>query len=379
MDKKTYDALNSMTEAPASGDLKNGRYVIKPLKIDMGEKECEYNAFKLWTNDRPNVCVYLFASDSPWDALFLTFVSILAFALVIACGTMGPKWIKRIRERRKQRKIEAAAYSGIDMTPLTKVRIELKKLKMHEILGCGAFADVCRGTFQDEVVAVKVLQSNRTSLQQLKAFVDEINLMASFDSPYIVKLIGAAWTRPLDILCVMEFMDSGDLKNYLDSHKKLSWAEKILHLLCIAEVPQRLAGLDERDPVDRFWHFKRRYSSYNDGTFRWMAPEVLKDEHYTIAADIYSLGVIMSELDTHSIPYHDIRNPTNSEPISDHALIGKVLAGEVTPTFTDNCPRWFLDMAKQCLRHNPLERPTAMQISHIVRGYSNQFEEGGFV
>ncbi|CAK5095272.1 unnamed protein product [Aphanomyces euteiches] len=115
---------------------------------------------------------------------------------------------------------------------------------MHEILGCGAFADVCRGTFQDEVVAVKVLQSNRTSLQQLKAFVDEINLMASFDSPYIVKLIGAAWTRPLDILCVMEFMDSGDLKNYLDSHKKLSWAEKILHLLCIAEGLVYLHSID---------------------------------------------------------------------------------------------------------------------------------------
>ncbi|CAK4114232.1 unnamed protein product [Aphanomyces euteiches] len=301
---------------------------------------------------------------------------------------MGPKWIKRIRERRKQRKIEAAAYSGIDMTPLTKVRIELKKLKMHEILGCGAFADVCRGTFQDEVVAVKVLQSNRTSLQQLKAFVDEINLMASFDSPYIVKLIGAAWTRPLDILCVMEFMDSGDLKNYLDSHKKLSWAEKILHLLCIAE---GLVYLHSIDIIHRDIKSRNVLLDSTKGTQltdfgiskediqATMTGQVLKDEHYTIAADIYSLGVIMSELDTHSIPYHDIRNPTNSEPISDHALIGKVLAGEVTPTFTDNCPRWFLDMAKQCLRHNPLERPTAMQISHIVRGYSNQFEEGGFV
>ncbi|CAK4115121.1 unnamed protein product [Aphanomyces euteiches] len=259
---------------------------------------------------------------------------------------------------------------------------------MHEILGCGAFADVCRGTFQDEVVAVKVLQSNRTSLQQLKAFVDEINLMASFDSPYIVKLIGAAWTRPLDILCVMEFMDSGDLKNYLDSHKKLSWAEKILHLLCIAE---GLVYLHSIDIIHRDIKSRNVLLDSTKGTQltdfgiskediqATMTGQVLKDEHYTIAADIYSLGVIMSELDTHSIPYHDIRNPTNSEPISDHALIGKVLAGEVTPTFTDNCPRWFLDMAKQCLRHNPLERPTAMQISHIVRGYSNQFEEGGFV
>ncbi|KAF0684727.1 Aste57867_23313 [Aphanomyces stellatus] len=41
------------------------------------------------------------------------------------------------------------------------------------------------------------------------------------------------------------------------------------------------------------------------GTYRWMAPEVLAFRHYTIAVDVFSFGVLLSELDTHQIPYSD--------------------------------------------------------------------------
>ncbi|CAK4727299.1 unnamed protein product [Aphanomyces euteiches] len=214
------------------------------------------------------------------------------------------------------------------------------------------------------MVAIKKLHSYRRSVDQLKAFVDEINLMASFNSPYIVKLIGAAWTRPVDIHCVMEFMDSGDLKNYLEILKSIRWQEKIQHLLCISEGLVYLHSMDiiHRDIKSRnvlldsikgtkltdFGISKEDMQAtmtVGVGTFRWMAPEVLQDKYYTVAADIYSLGVIMSELDTQRLPYHEIRNPMNGQPLSDHALIGKVIAGEVEPSFTTDCPRWFLDMA----------------------------------
>ncbi|CAK4182306.1 unnamed protein product [Aphanomyces euteiches] len=270
------------------------------------------------------------------------------------------------------------------MTQLSTIRLDVKQIRFEKKLGFGAFANVWLGFCQDEMVAIKKLHSYRRSVDQLKAFVDEINLMASFNSPYIVKLIGAAWTRPVDIHCVMEFMDSGDLKNYLEIHKSIRLV--YLHSMDIIhrDIKSRNVLLDsiKGTKLTDFGISKEDMQAtmtVGVGTFRWMAPKVLQDKYYTVAADIYSLGVIMSELDTQRLPYHEIRNPMNGQPLSDHALIGKVIAGEVEPSFTTDCPRWFLDMARQCLHHNADERPTAMQISHILRHVLNRYKRSGFV
>ncbi|KAJ0389153.1 hypothetical protein ATCC90586_011587 [Pythium insidiosum] len=46
------------------------------------------------------------------------------------------------------------------------------------------------------------------------------------------------------------------------------------------------------------------------GTSRWLAPEViLGGGHYDAACDIYSFGVLLTELDTHEIPFHDDCDP----------------------------------------------------------------------
>uniref|UniRef100_H3G576 Protein kinase domain-containing protein n=1 Tax=Phytophthora ramorum TaxID=164328 RepID=H3G576_PHYRM len=39
------------------------------------------------------------------------------------------------------------------------------------------------------------------------------------------------------------------------------------------------------------------------GTPYWTAPEILEGKRYTEKADIYSFGVVLSELDTGKIPY----------------------------------------------------------------------------
>ncbi|RHY94088.1 hypothetical protein DYB26_015747, partial [Aphanomyces astaci] len=178
------------------------------------------------------------------------------------------------------------------------------------MIGTGAFANVFHGSFQGRAVAVKMLLKSRTStVSQIQSFVHEIQLMSQFDSPYIVNLVGAAWTRADDLKCVMEFMDGGDLKEYLDTHssQEFAWADKYVHLLSIADGLCYLHSMNviHRDVKSRnvlldstkgtkltdFGISKEDIQATRTvgvGTFRWMAPEVLQDQGYDVSADIYS-------------------------------------------------------------------------------------------
>ncbi|RLO01995.1 hypothetical protein DYB28_007983 [Aphanomyces astaci] len=98
-----------------------------------------------------------------------------------------------------------------------------------------------------------------------------------------------------------------------------------------------------------------------------MAPEILQVNHYSVAADVFSFGMILSELDTHNIPYADVTNPKNGKPLVDTAIMSMVIAGTIKPTFSHTMPEWVRDMAQQCIATDPEDRPTAMMLSNVVR------------
>ncbi|CAK4199483.1 unnamed protein product [Aphanomyces euteiches] len=232
------------------------------------------------------------------------------------------------------------------------------------------------------------MHRHRATPTQLESFVREIQLMAQFDSPYIVSLIGAAWTRPSDLKCVMELMDGGDLRDCLNAttSQTLSWRVKIDHIHSIVEalvylhslnivhrdIKSRNVLLDSSKPakLTDFGISKEDIPAtmtVGVGTFRWMAPEVIQCQNYTVAADIYSFVMVLSEFDTHLIPYEDVTNSVNGEPLGDTLIMVQVVAGTLKPSFSHACPAWIRDLAMQCLSFNPSERPTAMQLSYIVR------------
>ncbi|CAK4242263.1 unnamed protein product, partial [Aphanomyces euteiches] len=166
------------------------------------------------------------------------FISLVVFMIMRRRQVKAEKELEHVREMYQSTEpLASREEAGLDLTPLTLCRLDESGLTLQRNLGSGAFADVWLGTFKGEAVAVKKLHANRVTLHQLKSFVNEITLMATFDSPYIVKLIGAAWTRPSDIKCVMELMDGGDLKDYLDlkTPQDFPWNDKIMHIHSIVE------------------------------------------------------------------------------------------------------------------------------------------------
>jgi len=42
------------------------------------------------------------------------------------------------------------------------------------------------------------------------------------------------------------------------------------------------------------------------GTPEWMAPEVMEGQSYTEKIDVYSFGILLTELVTRQMPFHDM-------------------------------------------------------------------------
>ncbi|KAF0698228.1 Aste57867_11132 [Aphanomyces stellatus] len=414
-------------DASFVGSSINAGYLVNGTSINSDQAECDQlkgTRVEIWsktTNNRfPDnvgkkymVCVLPDEGPSTNSGLSTAAIAGIAASAVVLVG-LGAFLIIRRRQRQAKQELDEmrnhyemtqtpalsqGEEEGLNMQELTLCRLDQKDLKMQRKLGSGAFADVWLATFQGESVAVKKLSSSKVSVNQLHSFIDEIKLMATFDSPYIVKLIGAAWTRPSDVKCVMELMEGGDLKDYLDHHNanEFTWNDKYMHIHSIVEGLVYLHSLNiiHRDIKSRNVLLdSKKCTKLTDfgiskedmqatmtmgvGTFRWMAPEVIQDQSYTIAADIYSFGMLLSEFDTHHIPYEDLKNPTNGHPISDSAIMVKVVGGTIKPNFTPNCPPWIHEMAMQCLAYNPADRPTAMQLSHVVRSKLKELSSGLF-
>ncbi|CAK4615834.1 unnamed protein product [Aphanomyces euteiches] len=254
----------------------------------------------------------------------------------------------------------------------------------------GSYGEVWLGEYLGGKIAVKRLLPTKTTKQDLQKFIYEIHLVSKIDCPYVVQFLGVTWSKLSDMMLLTEFMDGGDLRQVLEANntkRSFTWTHKIHCALNIAEA---LVFLHSMDPIVIHRDLKSRNvlldADFNAkitdfgiarevdettltagiGTYRWMAPEVLVDGHYSESADMFSFGVILSELDTEIVPYSDLRNGAG-KPYQDTALLAKVLAGELLPNFSPNCETWFVHLARDCMALDPLDRPTSLQAAYQIR------------
>ncbi|RHY58991.1 hypothetical protein DYB34_006483 [Aphanomyces astaci] len=145
--------------------------------------------------------------------------------------------------------------------------------------------------------------------------------------------------RLRDLSLVLEYMERGDLQTYLSTTKLtpslLNWPQKLailkdivsglghIHALGVIhrDIKARniLLSHDLRAKLTDFG-VARQVSgttmTQGIGSLQWTAPEVLEGGQYTAQADMYSLGILLSELDTHQPPY-----ATDEDALSDIVLL----------------------------------------------------------
>ncbi|KAG6958461.1 hypothetical protein JG687_00009375, partial [Phytophthora cactorum] len=248
-------------------------------------------------------------------------------------------------------------------------RINYKEIKLGKCLSRGGFGLVFVGEYKGRQVAVKKIRPERSQdPKDVKAFLKEIILMAELHHPRIVEFIGVAWDNLKHISAVTEFMESGDLRNVLRSFKRqgtpLSWRNhKTTISLHIAEAMQYLhchnPKVIHRDLKSKNvllnMHLEAKLTDFGVsrtqytvqthamtagiGTSFWIAPEVLLGRDYNEQADIYSFGVVLSEIDTDDYPFwNDANRDGPRGKLQEADILRQVATGNKRPQFSANCP-----------------------------------------
>lgn len=321
-------------------------------------------------------------------------VVVLVLVLVAA-------WHKRKLRQQKFREMvakEVAAFaskeSGIwEDDVLLKHRLDLAAVTRLQLVAAGMYGEVWLAAYGSDKVALKCLRETDASRELIGNFVEEIKLLSTLAHPKVVRFVGVVWTKESDIAVLTEFMAGGDLRSYLDRTPKQptdGWDATALRIAL--DVTEALVYLHSLEPalihrdlksrnvlLDGARHAKlsdfgvSRYKLDDDvtmtanvGTVRWVAPEVLAGDRYDESADLFSLGVILSEIDTHALPYADAHSD-EGEPLSDSAVATLVLAGALALGFSAGCPAEIRSLASRCTAHDPTQRPTAVQVAFELR------------
>uniref|UniRef100_A0A673ZCJ7 receptor protein-tyrosine kinase n=1 Tax=Salmo trutta TaxID=8032 RepID=A0A673ZCJ7_SALTR len=252
------------------------------------------------------------------------------------------------------------------------------------------------------MVAVKMLKEEASADMQ-NDFQREAALMAEFDHPNIVRLLGVcAVGKPM---CLMfEYMSYGDLNEYLrrrspTQQHSLSQAslsgrsfssELELGPLCCEEqlfiskqVAAGMAYLSERKFVHRdlatrnclvgeemvvkiadFGLSRNIYSAdyykanENDAIpIRWMPPESIFYNRYTTESDVWAYGVLLWEIFSHGMqPYFGMAH----EEVIYYVRDGHILA------CPEHCPVELFNLMRLCWSGHPTDRPGFSSIHRIL-------------
>lgn len=243
------------------------------------------------------------------------------------------------------------------------------EISFDKEIGRGSFGIVYKGKWKTETVAVKQIKTNTMSRDDKNALINEMKILMNLPAhPNIITLVGIC-IKPLSVLT--EYQERGNLFDYLHSEGVIPEIMLYNTILGVARGMQHLhnQGICHRDLTSRnvllssYLHPKItdfglsrvtskpiNMSKTNPGTIRSLAPEVINSQIYTTKSDVWSFGILICEVYSRKIPYHNIHQ--------DPTVAAKVSTGELTCEIPMNAPPFIQVIAQNCLLFMISQRPT---------------------
>lgn len=245
------------------------------------------------------------------------------------------------------------------------------------------------GEYQDtKVVALKFLP------RELAMDIEGLNAVRLSYAPLrhdnIVTFLGSSWTDREEVLIVVEHMAKGSLKTVLaDETIDLPWHQRLqlskdicLGLNFIRSIQgsflsqnlttrsvlvdaQLTCKLDIFDYALSLREDLVPVRSFGNGDIANRAPELLKGEEITAAAEVYALGVIFCEISSRSKLYGQVAEE-RGQTMADIFIATEVVAQRLKPSPAEDAPANFQEWTLRCLAYKPSERPTICEVLSMI-------------
>ncbi|XP_047411368.1 tyrosine-protein kinase Lck [Sciurus carolinensis] len=253
-------------------------------------------------------------------------------------------------------------------------------LKLVERLGAGQFGEVWMGYYNGHTkVAVKSLKQGSMSPD---AFLAEANLMKQLQHPRLVRLYAVVTQEPIYI--ITEYMENGSLVDFLKTPSGIKLTiNKLLDMA--AQIAEGMAFIEERNYIHRDLRAANilvsdtlsckiadfglarliednEYTAREGAKFpiKWTAPEAINYGTFTIKSDVWSFGILLTEIVTHGrIPYPGMTNPEVIQNLERGYRM-------VRP---DNCPEELYQLMMLCWKERPEDRPTFDYLRSVLEDF----------
>jgi serine/threonine protein kinase len=242
-------------------------------------------------------------------------------------------------------------------------------------LGSGAYGVVYRAEHAriQTQVAIKAIPKRQVDTPNDIAILErEIDLLKSLDHPFIPTLYDVRQDDEHHYI-VQELADGGDLLDYINARRGLSEAEsrrifcQLLQVLDYLHSVKHVAHRDikaENVLLDRNTHIRlvdfglsKTFSKVNPflhtpcGSPAYVAPEIIRHETYSTAADIWSAGILLYAMTAGTLPFYNENTGI---------MLNDILTNP--PPICLTMSQDLRDVLSLCLVKDPEQRGTLQQI-----------------
>ncbi|RIB22159.1 kinase-like domain-containing protein [Gigaspora rosea] len=247
--------------------------------------------------------------------------------------------------------------------------IDYNEVNVIKEWGKGGFATVYWALWHNRInsawmdVALKVIHNSKENEQ---VFIQELknHCEIGYENPSFLECNGVSRNNDGDYIIVMVIAPKGSLRQNLVVVSQLEWKDKLNLLNGIAI---DLESIHAQELVHRDLHSgnilqgdalqeayitdlglsKNEMEGKICGILPYIAPEVLVGHPYTKASDIYSLGVIMTEISTGQRAFDGI--------LFDEYLVTRIIHGSRPKCLGPDC---YIKLATKCMDKDFNKRPT---------------------